>query len=165
MGRAEARQVDALLDLFGLSPLAKWRPSALSGGQKQRAALARALVTKPHILLLDEPFSALDPPLRQRMREELSRDLNRFDIPMIMVTHDAEDIAMLAETFVVYCDGAVAETLRFSREDIEAKQRWVDGYRRQLDEVPNGIDGIDDTACGAERYRSNGIAFAGTVCH
>ena len=104
----DARRVDELVDLFGLDGVARLRPRHISGGQKQRTALARTLAMKPRVLLLDEPFSALDQPLRLRMRRELSRALDRFDLPMIMVTHDVEEVAAFADTVVIYNRGAVA---------------------------------------------------------
>lgn len=161
---AQARRVDELLDLFGLSNLAKCRPAALSGGQKQRTALARALATEPRILLLDEPFSALDPPLRLRMREELCRVLETFDTPMIMVTHDTEDIAVVAETLVIYRHGEVVDTRCFARRDKAAKQRWVVDYIRQLDGESYGYKGADNTTCRTERSGCHGFAVAGAVC-
>ena len=103
----DARRVDDLLGLFGLAKLANLRPAALSGGQKQRAALARALATKPQMLLLDEPFSALDQPLRVRMRAELTRVLGAFKVPMIMVTHDSDEVEAFADSVVVYRQGQV----------------------------------------------------------
>jgi molybdate transport system ATP-binding protein len=107
VSRADARRVDELLDIFGLRALARHRPSALSGGQKQRTALARALATRPRMLLLDEPFSALDQPLRVRMRLELSNILESFNIPMIMVTHDSDEVESFAQAVVVYRHGNV----------------------------------------------------------
>ena len=107
IGRADAARVEELVNVFGLSKVAGQKPAALSGGQQQRTALARALATSPKLLLLDEPFSALDQPLRLRMREELSRSLEQFDIPMIMVTHDSDEVESFAETIVVYHNGSV----------------------------------------------------------
>ncbi len=107
VSKENAERVDALLELFGLSQLKHQRPGTLSGGQKQRTALARALATKPKILLLDEPFSALDQPLRLRMREELSKVLENFEIPMIMVTHDSDEVESFAQAVVVYNYGKV----------------------------------------------------------
>lgn len=101
------RKVDEMLDLFGLSCLASCRPEEISGGQKQRTALARCIVREPAVLLLDEPFSALDQPLRVRMRRELDTVLDRFDLPMILVTHDEEDARAFGHTAVVYKDGGV----------------------------------------------------------
>ena len=104
----DARRVDELMEAFGLQSLAGQRPASLSGGQRQRTALARALAPAPRLLLLDEPFSALDQPLRLRMRDELSDALARFDIPIVMVTHDPDEAQAFAETVVVYDQGAVA---------------------------------------------------------
>jgi molybdate transport system ATP-binding protein len=104
---AQSHRVEDLLGIFGLDNVKNLRPNALSGGQKQRAALARALAPGPRILLLDEPFSALDQPLRVRMRKELSRILEVFNTPIIMVTHDSDEVESFAESVVVYHNGSV----------------------------------------------------------
>lgn len=85
---------------FELEPLANARPDQLSGGQRQRVALARALVAEPRALLLDEPFAALDRPLRLRLRAELAAWVGRLALPMLLVTHDEEDLAELADDVV-----------------------------------------------------------------
>ncbi|WP_394699686.1 ABC transporter ATP-binding protein [uncultured Pseudodesulfovibrio sp.] len=107
----DVHRVEELIDVFGLGKVAGQKPISLSGGQQQRTALARALAPSPKLLLLDEPFSALDQPLRIRMRNELAKVLEKFGIPTIMVTHDADDVESFAETIVVYCNGNVANVL------------------------------------------------------
>jgi len=104
--RANAR-VDELLELFELRSMAGSRPSALSGGQQQRVALARALACSPDALLLDEPFAALNPMLRSGLRRELGELRRRLGIPMVVITHDIDDIAALADHVFVLDDGRV----------------------------------------------------------
>ncbi|MBV8380013.1 MAG: ATP-binding cassette domain-containing protein [Paucibacter sp.] len=89
--------VQRWLQAFELEAVASQRPHQLSGGQRQRVALARALVNEPAALLLDEPFAALDPGLRQRMRDELQTLLERVAVPMLLITHDAEDVARFGQ--------------------------------------------------------------------
>jgi len=101
--------VDGWIQAFELDRVAQQRPHQLSGGQRQRTALARALVNGPRALLLDEPFSALDPDLRGRMRAELDTLLERVGVPMLMITHDPEDLARFGDRRVMLRDGAVRE--------------------------------------------------------
>ncbi len=95
--RVDAEPVRRWLRAFELVEVADQRPRDLSGGQRQRTALARALVHSPRALLLDEPFSALDPSLRRRMRTELDQLLRDVDLPTVMITHDPEDLARFGE--------------------------------------------------------------------
>jgi molybdate transport system ATP-binding protein len=99
--------VDYWLNAFDLTQVARQFPAQLSGGQKQRVALARALVPHPQLLLLDEPFSALDMALRQRMRQVLADLQSRLDIPMVLITHDPDDVAMFGDQVVSLHEGLV----------------------------------------------------------
>lgn len=108
---ASKQRVQELLEVFKLTSVATQMPATLSGGQQQRAALARALATAPDLLLLDEPFSALDQPLRRTMRDELTRSLEQFATPVVLVTHDVEEVEAFAETIAVYQEGQVKDVL------------------------------------------------------
>ncbi len=107
----DARHVDELIDAFGLAALARSRPDTLSGGQQQRVALARALACRPRALLLDEPFAALSPQLRQQLRGELAAVRARWGIPVVMITHDIEDVLALAHVALLIEDGRVVREL------------------------------------------------------
>jgi iron(III) transport system ATP-binding protein len=96
-----------LLDLVRLEPLSAKYPHQISGGEQQRAALARALAGGPRLLLLDEPFSNLDPELRAALREELIRLQDALSISAIYVTHDREDAAVLADRIIEMRNGRV----------------------------------------------------------
>ncbi len=108
--RAEiAAKVAAVLDLVGLSAFGKRLPAELSGGQAQRVALARCLVVEPKVLLMDEPFSALDAHLRKGLREELKSLQRRLDLTTIFVTHDQEEAMELADRIVVMQAGRIEQ--------------------------------------------------------
>jgi molybdate transport system ATP-binding protein len=107
--RADGAALAYWLDAFELAACAHQMPDQLSGGQRQRVALARALIAEPAALLLDEPFAALDPALRVRMRAELDALQRRLDIPMLMITHDPEDAATFGGHVLTMADGAIVE--------------------------------------------------------
>jgi ABC-type Fe3+/spermidine/putrescine transport system ATPase subunit len=110
VSRAESeRRVAEILDLVQLSERAGHVPSQLSGGQQQRVALARALVTQPTILLLDEPFSALDRQIGELLRAELKRIQRRLSISTILVTHAQDEALMLADRVVVMNQGRIEQ--------------------------------------------------------
>jgi ABC-type nitrate/sulfonate/bicarbonate transport system ATPase subunit len=98
---ARARQRDEMLTLIGLSGFADHYPHQLSGGMRQRVELARALAGKSDVLLMDEPFSALDYITRLRMRHELARLLHERPRTVVLVTHDIEEAAQLADRVIV----------------------------------------------------------------
>ena len=103
-----ASQVERMLERLDLHGLGQRLPHELSGGQRQRVALARALVRQPDVLLLDEPFAALDPALRGRVRHELEEIRARFGVPMVLISHDLDDVRELADALVLFDAGRVA---------------------------------------------------------
>jgi iron(III) transport system ATP-binding protein len=102
-------RVNELLELVGLSEFANRKPASLSGGQAQRVALARALAPRPKLILLDEPFSALDAELRGRLREDVKAVLKAENASAILVTHDQEEALSLADKVAVMREGMVIQ--------------------------------------------------------
>jgi iron(III) transport system ATP-binding protein len=110
VGRREtAAAVEEMLELVGLAGLAKRGASNLSGGQMQRIALARSLVMRPRVLLLDEPLSNLDAKLRERLRFELKEIQQRLQVTSIYVTHDQTEALALADRIAVMNSGRIAQ--------------------------------------------------------
>jgi len=110
LSRAErTRQVQEMLRLTGLEGLERRYPHELSGGQQQRVALSRALVRNPVVLLLDEPFSNLDPDMASRMRQELHALLRRMKTTTILVTHDHDEAFAMADRIAVLNHGVLEQ--------------------------------------------------------
>lgn len=107
--RERGARADALLERVNMDGLGARRVTALSGGQRQRVALARALARDPDVLLLDEPFSAVDRETRRRLHRELARLRATLDIPMILVTHDLEEVQLLADTLSLVHHGTTLQ--------------------------------------------------------
>lgn len=103
------RRGDELASLLGLADVLHRRPSELSGGQQQRVAVGRALVRRPQVILLDEPFASLDGPLRGELRRELHLLQRRFATTMIHVTHDQAEAMTLADRLVVLHEGRLLQ--------------------------------------------------------
>lgn len=105
---AQKQKLQAIAQQMGLESLLTRQPGELSGGQRQRVALARCLVREQPILLLDEPFSALDPALRQEMLQLVKAVCEREQITLLMVSHSVEDAARIAPRAIVVADGRIA---------------------------------------------------------
>ncbi len=101
--------VGEMLDLVGLTPLAKRFPHALSGGERQRVALARALAPRPVLVLMDEPFSSLDTDLRQEMREHVRSLLKAIQATAVFVTHDQEEALYMGDRLAVFNHGQIEQ--------------------------------------------------------
>jgi molybdate transport system ATP-binding protein len=111
LGKKEGREkMDEMIKIFHLDGLETKRPSEISGGQQHRVALARALIGRPGLFLLDEPLSALDSPLRAEMQDYLIKIKKEFNIPVILVTHDLSEAYSLAERIIVYSNGRISQT-------------------------------------------------------
>lgn len=141
-GERDAR-VRELVDLMGLSGLEARRPAALSGGQQQRVALARALAPDPDILLLDEPFAALDVGLRAELRDELVALQQRRALTVVIVTHDLSDAFLLAQRVVVIDRGRTLQ--QGSREDVfyRPATRRVAEFVETRNILPAAVLGVD----------------------
>jgi molybdate transport system ATP-binding protein len=105
----ELVRVETLLAAVGLAGYAQRMPAQLSGGQRQRVALAQALASDPRLLLLDEPFSAVDAPVRERLRRDLLVLLDAFRVPLVFVTHDFGEAWLLGQTVVLLSKGRVVQ--------------------------------------------------------
>jgi len=126
--RERSSRVAELLAAARLEDLADRRPATLSGGQQQRVAIARALAREPALLLLDEPFAAVDWALRDALRRELVDLQRRLSLTVLLVTHDFEDVAKLASQLVVLERGSVATAGSVatitSRNAVPGLDRW-----------------------------------------
>lgn len=149
----EAR-VNETLDLFGIGDLAKRHGRALSGGESQRVSLARAMVLKPELLLLDEPMSSLDVPTRMALLTELGRIIKKTGVTTVFVTHDVTEIPFLADRTVIMeggkiiADGHVRQVLykemRGALSQLAGSANWLlreDGGK-QYDNVS-----VSDSTC------------------
>ena len=103
----DKKEVDGLLALFGIGHLRRRKPHLVSGGERQRCALCQALARRPRMLLLDEPFSALDVVTRRGLREELKSLKKELDFPILYVTHDIGEALFLADEILPIVDGRI----------------------------------------------------------
>ena len=148
--RGERRErVPELLRLVGLTQYAHRFPHELSGGQQQRVALARALAPRPSVVLLDEPWSNIDPLLRASMRAELADILRGIDVTVLFVTHDREEAFSLADRIALMRDGTVVQTGSPEELYLQPADRWAAEFVGAANFVPGTIDGgLIDTLIG-----------------
>jgi ABC-type Fe3+/spermidine/putrescine transport system ATPase subunit len=133
-----AARVEEILDLVQLRDLQHRLPAQLSGGQRQRVALARSLVMRPRVLLLDEPLSALDPGLRKQVRSDLRLLQRRVGTTFLLVTHDQEEALSLADRITVMNAGRVEQTGTPEEVYLHPASRFVAGFLGAV----NWINGV-----------------------
>ncbi len=152
-----ARGVDALMREFGITALAARHPDTLSPGEKQRVALARALAAHPDLFLFDEPFSALDAPTRDDLRDELHHFLRHLRIPAIFVTHDRADAAILADKIIVLRQGRPVQS-----------GQAADIFRRPVNAFVAACVGVENILAGRITGSADGrlaIAIGDRILH
>jgi thiamine transport system ATP-binding protein len=167
---ATAARVAELLELVGLSGFADRLPATLSGGERQRVALARALAASPRLLLLDEPLSALDAGLRQRLAEDLRRILVEAGTTTVMVTHDHEEAFAVADDLAVMRAGEIVQAGPIAdvwRAPADPGTALFLGYARVLDGVAAAgvlaAAGLPAAAAVALRRSALSVAADGTL--
>lgn len=146
MGRRERKlRVEETLELVSLASLGKRRPHELSGGQQQRVALARALAPGPRVILLDEPFSALDEYLRESLRAEVRELLTQLGATVVLVTHDQAEALALGDRVVVMRNGRIVQvddprSTYYRPTDIELARFLGEAVIIGGEIVPNGSE-------------------------
>jgi ABC-type Fe3+/spermidine/putrescine transport system ATPase subunit len=132
------KPVDEALAMVQLTGKEKRLPAQLSGGERQRVALARSLVLKPDVLLLDEPLAALDPKLRKTMRTELKEMQKRVGVTFLFVTHDQEEALSMSDRIAVMNGGKVEQVGTAREVYLQPKSKFVAGFLGAV----NWIDGV-----------------------
>jgi iron(III) transport system ATP-binding protein len=127
-GSDRVARVAEVLDLVGLSGYESRFPHELSGGEQQRVALARALAPSPDVVLLDEPFSNLDAPQRERMRRELKKTIRSAGVTAVLVTHDQAEALAIADVIAVMRDGAIRQVGKPDHVYRSPVDPWVAGF-------------------------------------
>ncbi|MDW5594787.1 TOBE-like domain-containing protein [Conexibacter stalactiti] len=160
-----AERVDRLLRIVGLAGYAKRYPNQLSGGQRQRMALARALAVEPRVLLLDEPFGALDAKVRTELREWLRRLHEEVHVTTLLVTHDQEEAMSIADDIAVM-DNAHIEQVGNPRELYDnPSSAFVMGFLGEVSQLAGRLVRPHDIALGAESEDGAHEAMVSRVIH
>lgn len=146
-------EIKNILNKFNISELSNVYPDKLSGGQKQRVALARILIGKPRIIMLDEPFSALDNTLKDRMQQELSTYLEEYDGIVIMVSHNRDEIYRFSDEIFVIKDGNIIESGKTG--DIFLKPRKKETARLTGCKNITEIERLNDNNAVAPKWNLN----------
>jgi molybdate transport system ATP-binding protein len=155
---------DELLERLGIAHLAHVKPAQLSGGERQRVALARALARDPKVLLLDEPLSALDAHTKSEVRHELAELLRDLGLPTLLVTHDYEDAAALADEVGVLVNGTLRQLARPAELVAAPRDAFVASFTgaNLLRGEAHAADGVTEVrlADGARLYSTDAATGA-----
>jgi iron(III) transport system ATP-binding protein len=156
--RVRATRVPELLAIVGLQGLEKRYPHELSGGQQQRVALARALAPAPELVLLDEPWSNVDPFLRETLRAEVAEIIRPLGVTVLLVTHDREEAFSLADRIALMRDGTVVQEGTAEELYFAPATRWAAEFVGAANVLPGRIvSGRVETAIGA--FPANGASL------
>ena len=140
--RSERRdRVAEVLKLVGLAGMERRRPGDLSGGQQQRVALARALAPRPGVVLLDEPWSSIDPMLRASVREEISAILRETGVSVVLVTHDREEAFSLADRVALMANGQIIQVAPPEELYMAPADRWAAEFIGASNFLPGIVSG------------------------
>jgi iron(III) transport system ATP-binding protein len=149
-GPDRARRVDEVLSMVGLRDMSDRMPHELSGGEQQRVALARALAPRPEVILLDEPFSNLDAPQRERVRKEVRTILVEARATAIFVTHDREEALAISDVVAVMRDGTVLQTAPPHDLYHNPVDRWVAAFLGECESIEGSAgERLVETAYGS----------------
>lgn len=141
--KVDQAKVQQMIDMVGLTGCESLRPKQLSGGMRQRAAIARALILDPSVLLLDEPFGALDAVTRRRMNLELARIWAEHRITTLLVTHDVEEAVFLADRVIVM-SGRPGTVARVQQVSIERPRTPHDTRQASFHQLVDELTGLLD---------------------
>ncbi|MGR9047683.1 ABC transporter ATP-binding protein [Halobacillus faecis] len=159
-------KIDSLLDAIGMARYRDYYPSEISGGQQQRTALARAMATEPEVILFDEPFSSLDPALRQDLRYWVRDFLASRETTAVFVTHDMEEAMIMGDQIAVFEGGnfqqiGTAETLHKSPANIRVAS-FLGGHLILNDHEFTPLHAVQ---VGTRKTSENGVSYHATVEH
>ncbi len=164
--RDRRRRIEEVLALVGLQGMGARYPHELSGGQQQRVALARALAPRPAVVLLDEPWSSIDPLLRSSMRDELAAILRRAGVTVVLVTHEREEALALADRVALMHEGGLVQVGEPEEAYYAPATRWAAEFIGDANFLPGRLaGGIVETPLGrfAARTRNGGMNGDGSV--
>jgi iron(III) transport system ATP-binding protein len=163
LARRERRRRRAdVLELVGLAGYERRYPHELSGGQQQRVALARALAPAPSLVLLDEPWSNIDPLLRHSMRDDLGAILRAAGVTVLLVTHDREEAFSIADRIALMLDGSIVQAGSAEQVYYEPTDPWAAEFGGAANLVPALVDdGLVETLVGRFRVANGGKAQRG----